>query len=72
MLGYSGMEKYHVTINFVSNNAVSRKLRKHGNMAMLDLNRFIVWNKLIADSTLVMDGKSIEVKTYMKMLNVDD
>lgn len=71
-LGYSGNEKYRNTINLVSKNASSSKLQRHANKAMVDLNKFIVWNKLLADSSLSVEGKSAEVLMYMKMLNVDD
>jgi len=71
-LGYSGNEKYRATITLVSNSAGSPKLKRHALKAKADLNDFIAWNKLVADSNLVVEGKSAEVTTYMKMLNVND
>ncbi len=71
-LGYSGNEKYRHLITLVSNEAPSNKLKRHARKALKDLEQFIIWNKMIADETLVSEGKSAEITSYMKMLNVDN
>jgi hypothetical protein len=71
-LGYSGNEKYRNILEEIKKSAVSNKLKKHAKKALVDLNKFKGWNNLIAASNLSVSGKSVEVTTYMKMLNVDD
>ncbi len=71
-LGYSGNEKYRSVLTLVSNKAASSKLKRHARKALIDLDQFITWNKLIADTKVVSEGKSAEVTSYMKMLTVDE
>lgn len=71
-LGYSGNEKYRVTLEQVKAEAAGRKARKIAQRALADLNNYIGWNKKIANSSAAVAGKSAEIAAYMKMLNVDD
>lgn len=71
-LGYSGNEKYRNILGEISKSAVNKKLKKHATKALVHLNKFKGWNKLIAASNSSVSGKSVEITTYMKMLNVDD
>ena len=71
-LGFSGNEKYRSTITEISNNAASPKLKRHARKALVSLKKYVEWNKLINNSHLNVDGESVEVATYMKMLTIDD
>jgi len=71
-LGYSGNEKYRNTLMQIEKEAANRKLRNHAKKALIWLDRYKNWNKLIADADFTVEGKSIEVTNYMKMLSVDD
>ena len=71
-LGYSGNIKYRDILEEIKKSAGSGKLKRHAKKALVDLNNFQRWNKLIAASDTSVTGKSVEVTTYMKMLNVDD
>ena len=71
-LGYSGNERYRNTLIEIKKDASSSKLRGHARKALIWLDRYIVWNKLIADAKINVEGKNAEVATYMKMLSVDN
>jgi hypothetical protein len=71
-LGYSGNEKYRTTLETLKKDAFTPKIKTHAGRALRDLDKFVAWNKAIADSTFEVDGKDAEVTTYMKMLNEDD
>ena len=71
-LGYSGNEKYRNTLEQIKKSAANKTLRKHASKALIQLDKFIAWNKLIIASDFAVEGKSAEVATYMKMLSVDD
>ncbi len=71
-LGYSGNEKYRETLTTIKNEALANKLKTHAKRALRDLGDFGAWNRAVANSSLVVEGKSAEVTTYMKMLNEDD
>ncbi|MBY4676124.1 hypothetical protein [Marinobacterium arenosum] len=71
-LGYSGNPKYRDTLVKVHKEAVNGKLRRHAEKALRDLDKFAVWNEKIRKSGLVVEGKSVEVATYLRMLSVDD
>lgn len=71
-LGYSGNPKYQPTLISISNDAPIKKLRKHATKALVDLKRFEVWNRKIAEAEIGQEGKSVEITTYLKMLNVED
>ncbi len=71
-LGYSGNEIYRKLITDVSQHAGSQKLKRHAKKALSDLDQFVVWNKLIADSSFAVESKSAEIAMYMKMLSIND
>jgi hypothetical protein len=73
-LGYSGNEKYRDTLEFISNSEDknSRRIRGHSKKALVQLGKYKNWNRMIAESDIAVEGKSVEVVTYMKMLNVTD
>ena len=71
-LGYSGNPKYQPTLNSISKDAPIKKLRKHATKALVDLKRFEQWNRQIAQAEIGQQGKSVEITTYLKMLNVED
>ncbi len=72
-LGYSGNEKYRPTLTlYTSNDTVNGRFRRYANKGLKLMTRFRHWHKLIATSEIGVEGKSIEIATYMKMLNTDD
>lgn len=71
-LGYSGNEKYRMTLDRVRTEATARKARKIAQRALRDLENYVIWNEKIANSDAGIAGKSAEITAYMKMLNVDD
>jgi hypothetical protein len=71
-LGYSGNEKYRSTLVNIKDNAKISKLKRHAKKALMQLDQFIGWNQSIKTSDIGTEGKSVEVATYMRMLNVDD
>lgn len=71
-LGYSGNPRYQQTLSNISNNAKIKKLRGHATKALVDLQRFERWNRLINEAEIGQQGKSVEITTYLKMLNVED
>jgi hypothetical protein len=71
-LGFSGNDKYRDSLEWVKKSAFSRKVRNHANKALKELGIHENWNRMIAEIDLTVEGKSVEVTTYMKMLNVDD
>jgi len=71
-LGYSGNEKYRNTLLQIKKEAGNNKFKSHARKALNWLDRYIIWNQLIAEADIVDEGKSAEVTAYMKMLSVDD
>ena len=71
-LGYSGNEKYRNSLAQIKKKSTNEKFRRHASKALNQLDKSKSWNKLIADSSFTVEGKSVEVATYMKMLSVDD
>lgn len=71
-LGYSGNDRYRNALDNIKNFSKNNKLRNHARKALVQLDSFIHWNQLVADSDFHVTGKSVEVTTYMKMLNTDD
>lgn len=72
-LGYSGNEKYRDTLRFISTSEdKNRKIPDHAKKALSQLSNFNHWNKLIEDSNFSIEGKSVEVTHYMKMLSTED
>ncbi|MCP4390043.1 MAG: hypothetical protein GY802_17245 [Gammaproteobacteria bacterium] len=71
-LGYSGNPKYRDTLSTIMNNSPNKKLRAHSQKALVDLDRFERWNRQINEADAAVQGKSVEITTYSKMLNVQD
>ena len=71
-LGYSGNPRYQPTLSSISSDAPIKKLRNHATKALVDLKRFEVWNRQIAEAEIGQEGKSVEITTFLKMLNVED
>ena len=71
-LGFSGNPKYHDTLATIMNYAANKKLRNHAKKALVDLDRFERWNKQINAAEAQVHGKSVEITTYSRMLNVED
>jgi hypothetical protein len=71
-LGYSGNEKYRSGLVQVKTAAYQKRVRQHAKKALSELGKYKNWNRMIAESDITVEGKSVEVTTYMKMLNVDD
>jgi len=71
-LGYSGNTKYLTTLEEIKSNRDARSLHRHAKKALRDMENFKVWNKLIAESELPVEGKNAEISTYLKMLNTDN
>ena len=69
-LGYSGNDKYHDILSRVVSNAGEKKLRKHAKKAQVDLNQFSLWNTKIRLADAPVEGKDVEIATYMRMLSV--
>jgi len=70
-LGYSGNQIYRSTLGNVMQNSKGQKFRKHAKKALIQLDKFEYWHKLIAESDFQIEGKSVEVATYMKMLSTE-
>jgi hypothetical protein len=71
-LGFSGNEKYRSSLAQVNKAATPKRVRQHAKKALSELGKYKGWNRLIAESDINVLGKSVEVTTYMKMLNVND
>jgi hypothetical protein len=71
-LGYSGNEKYRSGLVQVKTAAYQKRVRQHAKKALSELGKYKNWNRMIAESDITVKGKSVEVTTYMKMLNVSD
>lgn len=71
-LGYSGNEKYRSSLEEVKKAAYQNRVRKHAGKALSELGKYEIWNRKVAQSDTSVEGKSVEVTTYMRMLNVDD
>lgn len=71
-LGYSGNPKYHDTLATIMNYSPNKKLRNHAKKALVDLDRFERWNRQINEAEAGVEGKSVEITVYFKMLNVQD
>ncbi|MBV1788278.1 hypothetical protein KQ940_09440 [Marinobacterium sp. D7] len=71
-LGYSGNDKYRQTLALVSEQASDSKLRSHAKRALSDLTRFSEWWSLLPGQPTPEPGQSIEVATYMQMLNTNN
>jgi hypothetical protein len=71
-LAYSGNNKYRSTLELVRTDAAISKVRNHAKKALIQLDDYIVWNDLIADSDVNVEGKHVEEATYMKMLSTDN
>ncbi len=70
-LGYSGNEHYRWVLDYVVKNSKNSKSRNHARKALVQLDKFKHWHQLIAASDFSIEGKSVEVTTYMKMLSTD-
>eukprot|EP00764_Aduncisulcus_paluster_P015007 gnl/Carplike_NY0171/9331_a13021_145.p1 GENE.gnl/Carplike_NY0171/9331_a13021_145~~gnl/Carplike_NY0171/9331_a13021_145.p1 ORF type:complete len:248 (-),score=7.83 gnl/Carplike_NY0171/9331_a13021_145:135-878(-) len=71
-LGYSGQEKYRESINQIREKTSSSKLSRYAGLAAEDLNKFAQWHAQINQVDMALEGGSIEVTIYMKMLNIHD
>lgn len=71
-LGYSGNEKYRSTLKQFESKGALGYLRRYARKGAIDLPQFENWNRLIAASTINVEGKTAEVANYMRMLSVDD
>ena len=71
-LGYSGNEKYRNSLAQVNKAAFQKRVRQHAKKALSELDKYKNWNRMIAESDITIEGKSVEVTTYIKMLNVND
>lgn len=71
-LGYSGNERYRNILSNIKDHSKSKKLKGHAKKALIQLEKFKRWNELIAASDFMIEGKSVEVATYMKMLSTND
>jgi len=71
-LGFSGNEKYRTSLAQVSKAATPKRVRQHAKKALSELDKFKNWNRMIAEVDITVEGKSVEVTTYIKMLNVND
>lgn len=71
-LGFSGNPKYRATMSTIMNDSPNKKLRVHAQKALVDLDRFERWNNQINEAEAGVEGKSVEITTYSKMLNVED
>ncbi len=71
-LGYSGNERYRSMLINYKDFSASNKFRGYARKALAQLNQFKHWNQLVADSNFSVNGKPVEITTYMKMLNTDD
>lgn len=71
-LGYSGNPKYQTTLTTIMNDSPNKKLRGHAKKALVDLARFERWNRQINEAEAEVEGKSVEITLYSKMLNVED
>lgn len=71
-LGYSGNDEYRGSLAEVKKAAFQKRVRQHANKALSELGKYKNWNKMIAQSDITVEGKSVEVTTYMKMLNIND
>ena len=69
-LGYSGNDKYQDILSRVESTAGEKKLRKHATKALIELNRFSLWNTKIRLADAPVEGKDVEIATYMRMLTV--
>jgi hypothetical protein len=70
-LGYSGNARYRWVLERVSKKSKNTNFRNHAKKALLQLDKFNYWHQLIADSEFSIEGKSVEITTYMKMLSTD-
>ncbi|MFP8966890.1 hypothetical protein ACKC9G_09960 [Pokkaliibacter sp. CJK22405] len=71
-LGYSGNEKYRPTLELVSKQASSSKLRSHAKRALTDLPKFGGWWAMLPNTINPAPGQSIEAARYEQMLNTQD
>ena len=71
-LGYSGNERYRNMLISVRDFSKNSKLRGHAKKAAIQLDKFKQWNRMIAESDFKVEGKPVEVATYMKMLDIND
>ncbi len=71
-LGFSGNVKYHETIMLYERDAASGNLRRYARKALVDLDKFQSWNKLIEASNVNTEDKPVEVAIYMKMMSSND
>lgn len=71
-LGFSGNPRYQATLTTIMNDAPNKKFRIHAKKALVDLGRFERWNKQINDAEVQVEGKSVEITVFFKMLNVED
>ncbi len=71
-LGYSGQEKYRATLTQVAAGAASKKLRRHAQNALHDLDAYLRWNPLIANTASDDAGKPVEVNALANMLRSDE
>ena len=71
-LGYSGNERYRNTLVNIRDFSQNKKLRGHAKKALIQLDDFERWNRLVAASGLEAADKPVEIRTYLKMLDTDD
>jgi hypothetical protein len=71
-LAYSGQEQYRATLQKVASDSPQKKIKKHAQKSLAQLDNYARWNPIISDTSNWDSSKSDEVNRYANMLRSDD
>ncbi len=71
-MAYSGQEKYRATLEKVASDSPQKKIRRHAENSLVQLDNYERWNPIITDTSNRDSSKSDEINRYANMLRSDD
>ncbi len=71
-LGFSGLEKYELTLEKIIEDDVSRAYTKHALNSLNNISWYMEWNKIISDKSTFNSKQTDEVNRFANMLRSND
>ena len=71
-LSCSGQEKYRATLQKVASDSPQKKIRRHAENSLVQLDNYARWNPIISDTSNRDSSKSDEINRYANMLRSND
>jgi hypothetical protein len=71
-LAYSGQDQYRATLQTVASDSPQKKIKRHAENSLVQLDNYARWNPIISDASLWNSSKSDEISRYANMLTSGD